>query len=87
MEDQHMVQALSSDTAQQAFTDRLGAFRMRGCGEYLDAACCCHSSETGPELAIMITKEGLWRLSRRSRLPQVSCGPARREEIVSRRRG
>jgi hypothetical protein len=69
-EDQYVVQALSPDTPQKAFTDGIGAFRVIGRFEYLDAARRFDSSETGPKLAIMITDEILQRLSIGSRLPQ-----------------
>jgi hypothetical protein len=70
-----MVQALSSHTAQKAFADRIGAWRMNGRCEYLDAAGCGHVSETGSKLAIMITDEVLRRLSVRSRLPELLSSP------------
>ncbi len=38
MEDQHVVKALSPDTPQKAFTDRIGPWCMIGNCEYLDAA-------------------------------------------------
>jgi hypothetical protein len=70
MEDQHLVQALSSHTSQKTLTEGIGAFRVIGRFEYLDAACCCNSSETGSKLAIMITNEILRRVSIWSSLPQ-----------------
>jgi len=71
-----VVQALSSNTAQKAFADRIGAWRMIRRFENLDAARCCHTSETGPKLAIIIANEILRRLSIRSRFPQLLCGPS-----------
>jgi hypothetical protein len=38
VQDQHVIQAFSSDTSQESFTDRIGAFRVIGRFEYLDAA-------------------------------------------------
>jgi hypothetical protein len=75
MKDQDVVQTLSPNAPQKAFTDRIGAFRVIRCFQYLDATCDCYSSETGSEFAIMITNEVLRRLSIRSRFPQLLCGP------------
>ncbi len=75
MDDQHVVQALSSHTAQKAFTDRIRSRRMIRRFEDLDAARCCNTSETGSKLAIIITDEILRRLSKRSCLSQLLCGP------------
>ena len=33
VKNQHMIQALSSDTAQKSFTDRIGSWRMIRCFE------------------------------------------------------
>ena len=76
IEDQHVIQALSPNTSQKAFTDGIGSWRMIGRFENLDVACCCNSSETGPKLAIMIANEIFRRVSIRSRLPQLLCGPS-----------
>src|SRR6266516_1822965 len=76
MEDQHVIQALSSDTPQKAFTDRIGWWRVIRCFEYLDATCCCHASEPGSKLAIMIANEIPGGLSIWSRLPQLLRGPS-----------
>jgi hypothetical protein len=57
MEDEQVIQALSSNTAQKAFTDRVGSRCVIGCGEHLDATRCRHPSETGPKLAIMIANK------------------------------
>src|SRR6266446_2655967 len=75
MEDQHLVQTFSSHTAQKAFTDGIGSWRMIGRFEYLHVARCCNSGEAGPKLAIVIANEILRRLSIRSRLAQLLCGP------------
>ncbi len=75
MKDQYVVQTLSPNTQEKAFTDRIGAFRMIRCFKYLDATCDCYSSETGSELAIMIANEIFRRVSIGSGLPQVLCGP------------
>ena len=70
-----MVEALSPNTQEKAFTDRIGARRVIGCFQYLNAARCCHSSETGSKLAIMIADELLRRLYIGSGLPQGLGGP------------
>ena len=75
-EDQDVIQALSPDAPQKAFTDRIGSWRVIGRFQYLDAARCCNTSETGSKLAIMITDEILRRLAIRSSLPQLLCGPS-----------
>jgi hypothetical protein len=75
MEDQQVVKALSSHTAHKAFTDGIGSWRVIGCFENLDAARCCHASETRAKLVIVIANKILWCLSIGSSLPQVLCGP------------
>ncbi len=70
-----MIQTLSSDTPQKAFTDRIGSRRVIRCFENLDAACCCDTSETGSKLAIIITNEIRGSLSIWSRLSQLLCRP------------
>ena len=63
MEDQHVVQTLSSSAAQKAFADRIGPWGVRGCFEDLDAERFCNPSETRPERIVIITDEILRRLS------------------------
>ena len=74
-EDQYIVKALSSHTAQKAFTDGIGSWRLIGYGENLDAARCCNSGETRSKLPIIIANEIRGGLSIRSRLSQLLCGP------------
>jgi len=76
MEDKHMIQALSPHTSQKAFTDGIGARGVKRRFEQLDATRCCNSSETAAKLAIVIANEILRRLSIRSRLSQLLCGPS-----------
>src|SRR6266700_2491262 len=76
MENQYVVKALSPDTPQKAFTDRVGSWRMIRCSENLDVARYCNTSVAGSKLAIIITDEILRRLAKRSRLPQLLCGPS-----------
>jgi hypothetical protein len=70
MKDQDVVQTLSPNIPQKAFTDGIGSWRVIGCFQYLDATGDCYSSETGPEFAIIIANKILRRVSIRSRLPQ-----------------
>lgn len=76
MEDRYMVKALSPNTSQKTFTNRIGPWCMIGRFENLDAARCCNTSETRSKLAIVIADEVLRRVSIRSRLPQLLCGPS-----------
>ena len=75
VEDQHVIQALSPDTPQKAFTNRIGSWRVIGRFQDLDAAGCSNMSETGSKLAIIITDEILRRVSIGSCFPQLLCGP------------
>ena len=75
-EDQDVIQALSPDAPQKAFTDRIGSWRVIGRFQYLDAARCCNTSETGSKLAIIITDEILRRVSIGSRLSQLLRSPS-----------
>src|SRR5690348_3669103 len=76
MEDQQVVKALSSHTPQKSFTDGIGSWRTIGRCESLDAARCCHSSETRAKLVIIIANEILRCVSIGSRLSQLLCGPS-----------
>src|SRR5215470_16829772 len=76
MEDQYMVKALSPNTSQKTFTNRIGPWCVIGRFENLDAARCCNTSETRAKLAIVIADEVLRRVSIGSRLPQLLCGPS-----------
>ena len=75
MEDQYVVKALSPNTSQKTFTNRIGSWRVIGRFENLDAACCCYSSETRSKLTIVIANKILRRVSIGSRLPQLLRGP------------
>jgi hypothetical protein len=74
-EDQYVIQALSPHTQEKAFTNRIGSWRVIRRFQYLNTARCCHASETGSKLAIMIADELLRRMSIRSGLPQLLSGP------------
>jgi hypothetical protein len=46
-EDKDVIQALSTDAPQKAFTDRIGSWRVIGRFQYLDATRCCNTSAHG----------------------------------------
>jgi hypothetical protein len=48
--DEKVIETLSTHAAQKPFTDRLGSWCVARRGEHLDAAGCCHASETGSNL-------------------------------------
>ena len=75
LQDEQVIETLSSDTSQKAFTDRIGTWCVIRRDEHLDAARVCNSSETGSKLAVMITNEILRRLPIGSCLPQLLGGP------------
>jgi hypothetical protein len=76
VENQHVIQALSSNTAQKAFTDRLGTRGVIGRLEYLAATRCCQASETGTTIALLSANEVLRPHTISSGLPQLVCGPS-----------
>ncbi len=76
MQDQEVIQAFSSHASQKAFTDSICSWRSIRRSKYLDATRCCHSSETGAKLAVVIANEILRRVSIGSRLSQLLCGPS-----------
>ncbi len=53
----YAVQAFLSYTSQEAFADRIGAFRMIGCMKNLNRTRCRHTSKTGPKFTIVITEQ------------------------------
>ena len=75
LEDEQVIETLSPHTAQKAFTDGIGARSVIRCFQDLDAAGGCHARETGSKLAVTIPNEILRPLSKRSRFPQLLCGP------------
>jgi hypothetical protein len=70
VQDEQVIETLATHTAQKPFTDRIGAFRMHGRFQDLDAAGCGHASETGSKLGITIADELLRPLFIGSRFPQ-----------------
>src|SRR5437016_10807120 len=57
LKDQQVVEAFLPHTPHEAFADRIGAWRMRGRFENLDATCPRHPSKARPEFAIVITNQ------------------------------
>ena len=75
MQDQQVVQTFLPHTAQEAFADRIGSWRMIRCFEYLDATCCRHTSKARPKFAIVITNQILRRLPIRGGFSQLLGHP------------
>ncbi len=75
LEDEKVIETLSTHAAQKPFTDRIGSWCVVRRGEHLDAAGCGHASETGSKFVLTIAHERVRRLSLGSRLPQLLCGP------------
>ncbi len=76
LQDEQVIEALTSHTAQQALTDGIGARRMNGRFQYLDASGGGHASETGSKLVITIADEILRTLSISRGFPKLLCGPS-----------
>ncbi len=57
LEDEQVIETLSTHAAQKPFADRVGSRRMVRRGEHLDAAGCGQAREMGSKLAITITNE------------------------------
>ena len=71
LEDEQVIETLSTHTPQKPFTDRIGPWCMIRRFEDLNAAGCSHASETGSKLAITITNEIVRRLPIGSCLSQL----------------
>jgi len=57
VKDQHMVKTFLSDTPQEAFADRIGAFRMNGRFQNLNGTGGRYPSKTWSKFAIVITNQ------------------------------
>ena len=57
MQDEQMIKALTPHTAQKAFTDGIGPWRVIGRFQDLDAAGLGNPGESHPKLAIVISDE------------------------------
>ena len=75
LQDEKVIETLSTHAAQKPFTDRIGSWFVVRRGEHLDTAGCGHASETGSKFVITIANEIFRRLSKGSRLPQLLGGP------------
>ncbi len=87
MEDEQMIETLTSHTTQEALTDRIGARGLIGGFENLDVTRSSQPRETHPKFAIIIPDEILWPHAIGRGLPQRNAPSKRRWEIASRRRG
>jgi len=75
LKDQQVVEAFLPHTPHEAFADRIGAWRMRGRVENLDATCPRHPSKARPEFAIVITNQVLRCLAKGGGFSQVLGHP------------
>ena len=85
LQDEQVIETLAPYTAQKAFTDGIGPWRVIGRFQDLDAADCGHTRESHPKLAIVISDEIL-RPHTKGRGEAVGQS-TRRWESVSHRRG
>ena len=87
MQDEQMVEALTPDTPQEAFTDGIGTWTViRDC-EHLNVTRLRNPREGHPKLGIIILDEILWPHTKGSGFPKRYVPSTRRWESVSRRRG
>jgi hypothetical protein len=82
MQDEQVIETLTTHTAQKAFTDRIGPWCVVRRFQYLDAAGCGHAREIGSKLVITITDEILRTLTIGSGFPNRYVRSKRRWEIV-----
>jgi hypothetical protein len=75
IQDEQMIKAFTPDTAQKAFTDRIGPWRVVGRFQDLDATGLGNPSEAYPKLAIVITDEILRTDTKSGGLPQLLRSP------------
>jgi hypothetical protein len=87
MEDEQMIEALTSHTSQEALTDGIGAWSVIGGFENLDATRLGNPSEAYTKLAIIIPDEVFRTSTKGGGFPNRYVPSKRRWESVSRRRG
>ena len=87
LQDEQVIETLSTHTAHKPFTDRIDSRRLVGRFQYLDAAGCGHARETGSKLGITITDEILRTLTIGGGFPKRYVRSKRPSDIASRRRG
>jgi len=75
MQDEQMVEALTSHTTQEALTDGIGTRGLIRRFENLDATCLGNPREGHAKLAIIITDEILRALAIRGSFPKLLSGP------------
>jgi len=76
MEDKQMIEALPSHTAQEAFTDGIGSWRVIGGFENLNATGFRNPRKARPKLALMIPDEVLRTRAIGGGFPQLLCRPS-----------
>src|SRR5260221_12735851 len=75
MEDNQMIEALPSHTAQEAFTDGIGSWSVIGGFENLNVTGFRNPRKAHPKLAIIITDEVLRTRAIGGGFPQLFCRP------------
>src|SRR5260221_4364626 len=75
MEDNQMIEALPSHTAQEAFTDGIGSWSVIGGFENLNVTGFRNPRKAHPKLAIIITDEVLRTRAIGGGFPQLLCRP------------
>ncbi len=75
VEDKKVIQAFPTNALEKPFTWCIRSWCMIGRSEEFDVAGCCHTSQAGAELAIVITDQIRWYLPVGSRFPKLLRGP------------
>jgi hypothetical protein len=76
VKDEQVIETLATHTAQEAFADRIGPWRLVGRFQDLDATGCSHACETGSKFAITITDEILRTHTKGGGDPSLLCVPS-----------
>ena len=76
MQDEQVIEALTSYTAQEALTDGIGAWSVIRGLENLDATCLGNPSESHSKLAIIIPHEAFRTYTKGGGFPQLLCRPS-----------
>jgi len=75
MKNQQMIQAFLTNTSQEAFTDRIGSWRMNGRFEQLDATGLRHTSKARPKFVVVISYQILGCVPIRGGFSKLLCHP------------
>ena len=75
LQDEHVIEALASHTAQKAFTNSIGSRGVVGRFEDLDVTRFGNPVEGHPKLAIIISDEVLWSHPKGRGFPKLLCRP------------